>query len=49
MIWDGHPTQPVEIILLVLGVITYFVEYEETVDEIAVNVALFYDKVPMMT
>ena len=42
MIWVGHPTYPVEIILSILGVITYFVEYEETVYEIAVNVALFY-------
>ena len=49
MIWDRHPTCPVEIILSILNVITYFVEYEETVDGIAVNVALFYHKVPMMT
>ena len=41
MIWDGHSTYPADIILSVLDVIAYFVEYEETVDEIAVNVALF--------
>ena len=46
---DGYPTCPVEIILSILDVITYFAEHEETVDEIAVHVALFYHKVPMMT
>ena len=49
MIWDRHHTCPVKNILSILDVITYFDEYEETVDEIAENVALFYPKVPMMT
>ena len=35
MIWDRHPTCTVEIILWILNVITYFVEYKESVDGIA--------------
>mgnify|MGYP001796240653 CR=1 FL=1 len=32
MIWYGHPTCPVEIILSILRVSAYFVEYEVIID-----------------